>query len=117
MIETLNALANVYFYLRNLEECEKIYRISVALTRDEFGNATLQSIPALEGIAWCYRNLARYEEAEALYKQSLSIGETYHGSDHLEVATGIRIQAYFYKDWYAGKDGNADPELQGAWIE
>jgi hypothetical protein len=62
----------------------------ITLTTSEFGPDDVETATALNNLALSYNKLARYTEAEPLYRRAIEIGEKTLGKDHPTVGGGGR---------------------------
>jgi tetratricopeptide (TPR) repeat protein len=73
------------------------------------GNEDPQFAFSLNQLATLYRSQGKYNEAEPLYKRSLSIDKKIYGEDHPNVATSLNNLALLYCN--QGKYNEAEPLL------
>jgi tetratricopeptide (TPR) repeat protein len=60
---------------------------ALSIVTSEFGPEARETATALNNLALTYNYLARYTEAEPLFRRAITIHEKALGKDHLEVAT------------------------------
>jgi tetratricopeptide (TPR) repeat protein len=77
------------------------------LVTSAFGPDTHETATALNELALTYQSLARYMEAEPLYRRAIEIGEKLLGKDHPQVATHYNNLAGLLQD--QGKYDQAEP--------
>jgi len=80
---------------------------ALRLVISEFGPDAGETAVALNNLAVTYRNLARYAEAEPLYRQAIAIDEKVLGKEHPGVATDYNNLALLLQD--QGKFAEAEP--------
>jgi tetratricopeptide (TPR) repeat protein len=85
---------------------------ALTLTTSEFGPDTSETAVALNDLASTYHNLARYIDAEPLFRQAIETGEKNLGKEHPNVATYYDNLAQLLRD--QGKYAEAEPLLRRA---
>ena len=80
---------------------------TLSLVNSALGPDAPETATALNNLALTYQYLARYMEAEPLYRQAIEIGEKTLGKDHPDVATRYRHLASLLQE--QGKYGQAEP--------
>jgi tetratricopeptide (TPR) repeat protein len=80
---------------------------TLTLTTSEFGPDAVETATALNNLALVYETLARYAEAEPLYRRAIEIGEKTLGKEHPDVATQYNNLALLLRD--QGKYAEAEP--------
>ena len=80
---------------------------ALTLTTSEFGLDGQETATALNDLALAYQSLARYTEAEPLYRRAIEIDEKTLGKDHPIAARGYNNLARLLKD--QGKYVEAEP--------
>ena len=80
---------------------------ALSMVTSEFGPEARETSIALNNLAVTYSNLARYTEAEPLYRRAIEIDEKILGKDHPSVAISYNNLALLLKD--QGKYDEAEP--------
>jgi tetratricopeptide (TPR) repeat protein len=80
---------------------------ALSIMTSEFGPEAHETATALNNLALTYNYLARYIEAEPLYRRAIEIGEKVLGKDHRDVATGYNNLALLLQA--QGKYDQAEP--------
>src|SRR6516165_7688783 len=85
---------------------------TLSLVTSTFGPDARETAMALNNLAVTYLSLARYMEAEPLYRRAVEIGEKVLGKNHPDVATGYNNLARLLQD--QGKYDQAEPLFRRA---
>ena len=85
---------------------------ALTLTTSEFGGDATQTARALNNLALSYESLARYTEAEPLFRRAIEIGEKTLGKEHPDVAIRYNNLATLLQD--QGKYAEAEPLFRRA---
>src|SRR5215831_2979151 len=85
---------------------------TLSLVTSVFGPDDPKTAQALNNLALTYQSLARYMEAEPLYRRAIEIGEKVLGKDHPNVATGYNNLARLLQA--QGKYDQAEPLFRRA---
>jgi len=80
---------------------------TLSLATSEFGSDAKETATALNDLALTYKSLARYMEAEPLFRRAIEINEKVLGKDHPDVANGYNNLAFLLQD--QGKYDQAEP--------
>ena len=91
--ESLNALANTYYYAGDLVRSDSLNRIVLALDRQVYGEQHPRIADDLINVGAIEFDRGRHAEAERLYRQALDVFMTYHGSEHPQTASILTILA------------------------
>jgi tetratricopeptide (TPR) repeat protein len=84
----------------------------LTLTTYEFGSDTWQTAAVLNDLANTYANLARYPDAEPLFRRAIEIGEKTLGKEHPDVAARYNNLATLFES--QGKYADAEPLFRRA---
>src|SRR6516162_7977435 len=85
---------------------------TLALVTSAFGPDAAETAAALNSLASSYQSLARYLEAEPLFRRAIEIGETVLGKDHPRVAASYNNLALLLED--QGRYDQAEPLIRRA---
>jgi tetratricopeptide (TPR) repeat protein len=85
---------------------------TLSLVTSTFGPDARETLIALNDLATAYQSLARYLEAEPLYRQAIEVGERVLGKDHPDVAVWCNNLATLLRD--QGKYHQAEPLVRRA---
>ena len=85
---------------------------TLTLVTSAFGPDAAETAAALNSLASSYQSLARYLEAEPLFRRAIEIGETVLGKDHPRVAASYNNLALLLED--QGKYDQAEPLFRRA---
>ena len=85
---------------------------TLSLVTSAFGPDVRETATALNNLALTYQSLARYKEAEPLYRRAIEIDEKVLGKDHPDVATDYNNLAQLLRT--QGKYDEAEPLFRRA---
>src|SRR5262245_49912260 len=91
----------------NYATAASFHETTLSLVTSAFGPDDQETALALNELALTYKGLARYMEAEPLYRRAIEIGEKVLGKDHPDVATRYTNLAGLLRD--QGKYDQAEP--------
>ena len=85
---------------------------ALSIATSEFGGDALETATALNNLAITYQRLARYAEAEPLYRRVIAIDEKVLGEEHPDVSLAYSNFASLLED--QGKYAEAEPLIRRA---
>ena len=100
-------LARFYKSLNQWEEAERCYKLSLTISKSQFGDRHPDTASSLNNLAELYRSQGRYSEAEPLYVQALEICQTELGDRHPDTASSLNNSAKLYRS--QGRYSEAEP--------
>jgi tetratricopeptide (TPR) repeat protein/CHAT domain-containing protein len=103
LIQQIDTLLGQQKYAEAVSSAERL----VAITRDTPGLNSPEHLAALERLAPILENVARAEDAEAIYRQVVEGRESTLGAEHLQTAMALTQLAGFYVR--RGRYSDADP--------
>ena len=98
LINFLNQAGLMLCRLARNAEAEPLYRRSLALAEQRYGDHHTEVAVRLNNLAQLLQDTNRLEEAEPLMRRALAIGEQSYGGDHPEVATQLNNLALLLQD-------------------
>ncbi len=107
LAESLNYLAELYYYQGRYEEAEPLYKEAVALDREILPANHPDLATDLNSLALLYKSQGRYEEAEPLYKEVVAIAREALPAMHPDLAVHLNnLAAWYYSQ---GRYEEAEP--------
>lgn len=79
-------------------KAEEMYKKSIQIRREVFGEKHLEIAIGYNNLALLYDDQGKYMEAEDLYKKSIQIRKEVFGEEHIEIAAGYNNLAGVYAD-------------------
>jgi tetratricopeptide (TPR) repeat protein/transcriptional regulator with XRE-family HTH domain len=94
--ESLNHLAELFYYRGQYRQAEQLHRQALAIRRACLEPNHPDVLISQNNLASMYWVQGRYHEAELLYRQTLQQREQIYGPDHLDVAESMQNLASLY---------------------
>jgi CHAT domain-containing protein/tetratricopeptide (TPR) repeat protein len=92
----IQTFASYHSQLMQLDKAEPLYKKAIAILKEDKGEWDLDYALALSNLANTYRFQLKFQEALALYKQSLRIRETELGRNHPKLTPSLTRLALTY---------------------
>jgi serine/threonine-protein kinase len=93
LMETLNQLANTYYYAGELERSDSLNRVILERDRELWGDRHPTVADDLINLGVIQFDRGNYAEAEPYLRQALDIFLAYHGAEHPQTASNMTILA------------------------
>ncbi len=109
---SLNNLAVIYLIQEQYKEAEPLYKQTLDIKKNIFGDKHKSTANTLSNLAGLYQKQERYKEAEPLLKESIIIKKELLGESHPDTAISINNLAEIYVE--QGMHQKAEPLLNEA---
>jgi CHAT domain-containing protein len=110
---TLGHLAKLYQQSGRYADAEKLLTKSLAITKQEKGEYSLNYAHTLNTLGSLYKSTHRYAEAESVLKQALEIEAKIVGQESKDFAVTLMYLAELYL--YTGRAGKAESVAMKSW--
>jgi eukaryotic-like serine/threonine-protein kinase len=111
LLEILGTLGYANHYLGHYDTAISLYRRTLALDRQVYGNAHPRVADDLANLGTAEATLGRLPEAESLYREAVGILKSWYGPDHPETVQLTSFVALILIQ--EGKLAEAEPLLRG----